>query len=80
MTHRERAEVFVKHYPNMFTEDIDFWVDAIVQLMDEHAEIILKDFYTGKEMDTAFKLGTERDSVGYTNLITAEKETRHKAD
>ena len=78
MTHRDRAEAFVKHYPNMFTKDIDFWVDAIDQLMDEHAEIILKDFYTGKEMDTAFILGTKQDSVGYSELIKQSMDKKWK--
>jgi hypothetical protein len=36
MTTHERAWQFVVRYPALFTEDLDFWVEKIEELLEQH--------------------------------------------
>ena len=70
MTSRERVTEFIKKYPNMFIEDINFWIDTIDQLLDEHAKEVLKDFVPIKPKIDAVKRYEElRQTMNLTDAI-----------
>ena len=69
----DRAKEFVNKYPNLFTEDKDFWVATMGDLLEEEYEInkrhFEKCFYGVVDMEEAFRAGGNKDSEDFKKFI-----------
>jgi hypothetical protein len=69
----DRAKEFVNKYPNLFTEDKNFWVEAIGDLLAEEHEINKRNFgkcfYRVVDMEEAFRAGGNKDGEDFKKFI-----------
>ena len=73
LTSDERAREFVNRYPNLFTEDKDFWINTLGDYLEEEWELNKKHFekcfYRSFDMEEAFRAGGNKDHEEFEKFI-----------
>ena len=65
----ERATEFVNKYPNLFTEDKEFWINTIHDLLLDEQGHSRKLLYNTADMEEAFRAGGSTNGEGLEKFM-----------